>query len=125
MKKLLLALLTLTVFVGCSTTTKFTIPKDTTLFIEGQELSSEQVVEYKRNPFFWNVAKGIPYRLERDGKTIDEGRLKSSFRVVSVFWTPAAVIYWPLGFQKGGYDFTKTQETIRPSKDYVTVNHRK
>ena len=54
-------------------------------------------------PFFWTAAgvpphAGIPYRLEQDGKVIDEGRLRAKFRVASIFWPPFAAIYWPMGF---------------------------
>jgi hypothetical protein len=54
-------------------------------------------------PFFWTAAGmppggGIPYSLEKDGKTIKDGRLRANFRVVSIFWPPFALIYWPMGF---------------------------
>jgi hypothetical protein len=50
-------------------------------------------------PFFWTAAGGIRYRLEKGGATIQEGKLRARFRVVSIFWPPLALIYWPIGFR--------------------------
>ncbi|MGZ5602355.1 MAG: hypothetical protein ACXWFX_17320, partial [Methylobacter sp.] len=54
-------------------------------------------------PFFWTAAGippegGIPYRLEKGGKVVKEGKLRTKFRTVSIFWPPFAAIYWPMGF---------------------------
>ncbi len=120
------SLLALIFIISCSTTGKFKVPEGATLYVENQRLTPDQVNEYKRNPFFWDVAKGIPYRLEKDNKIIDQGKIKSQFRVVSIFWPPAAIIYWPLGFNKEGYDFTnKGDSKVRPEAQYMDVPHRK
>ena len=55
------------------------------------------------------MAGGIPYKLEKDGKVVGEGKLQAKFRPVSIFWPPAALIYWPMGFGWGCYDLTKVQ----------------
>ncbi len=122
----LICMLGLFVFVSCSTTGTFKIPEGSQLYVEGQKLTDTQVTTYKRNPFFWNVASGIPYRIEKDNKVIDQGKIKSQFRVVSIFWPPAAIIYWPLGFNKQGYDFTsKADGKVRPEAPYMDAAHRK
>ena len=41
---------------------------------------------------------GIPYSLQKDGKVVKEGKLRTKFRTVSIFWPPFAAIYWPMGF---------------------------
>ena len=48
-------------------------------------------------PFFWTAAGGVEYRLLKDGKVLKQGRLRPKFRVVSIFWPPVALIYWPMG----------------------------
>ncbi len=126
MKFLYLVLIVL--FVSCSTTGHFKVPADSQLYVEGKPLQPHELqAGYKRSPFFWNVSSGIPYRIEKNGKLIDEGKIQSRFRVVSIFWPPFAIIYWPMGF-KGDetYDFTsKADAKIRPDSNYVSVPHRK
>ncbi len=81
------------------------MPENSDLYIYDRE----QPVEVKSDgtvtttPFFWTAmgippTGGIPYRLEQDGEVIREGKLRANFRVVSIFWPPYAVIYWPVGF---------------------------
>jgi len=118
-------LILLFIISSCSTTTSFRIPRKSKLFIENQQISKEELNNYTRNPFFWNVASGIPYRIERKGKVIDEGKIKSQFRVASVFWPPFAIIYWPLGFSKKEFNFKRSMSEIRPKKKYKKVKHRK
>jgi hypothetical protein len=83
----------------------FQVPEGSQLYV----YKRPEPVDIKANgeatttPFFWTAAGmppggGIPYRLEQDGKTIKEGRLRTKFRTVSLFWPPAAAIYWPMGF---------------------------
>jgi len=92
-------------FSGCSTTGHFKVPEDSKLYIyersEPVTVGADGTVE--TNPFFWTAMGippkgGIPYRLEKDGQTIKEGKLRANFRVVSIFWPPLAYIYWPVGF---------------------------
>ncbi len=40
--------------------------------------------------------RGIPYRLEKDGATVQEGRLRANFRAASLF-VPFAIITGPTG----------------------------
>jgi hypothetical protein len=55
-------------------------------------------------PFFWTASAGVPYRVEKDGKVVDEGKLSARFRAASIFWPPFALIYWPMGFRFDRYD---------------------
>ena len=124
MKAILLVVM-MALFVGCSTTTSFKVPKGADLYIDEQKVETADLGKYKRNPFFWTRAQGIPYRLEKKGKVIDEGKIKARFRVASIFWPPAAIIYWPLRFEEPEYDFTKANSLVRPEDDYLKVKHRK
>jgi len=83
---------------------RFIIPKGSELYLYKRnipaKLNSNGVVVTK--PFFWTAAGmppngGVPYKLVSNGKTIKEGRLRAKFRVVSIFWPPFALIYWPMG----------------------------
>ena len=98
-----LALIAL-IISGCSTTGYFKVPEGTDLYIykrpEPVSMGADGSVTTK--PYFWTAAVfppggGIPYRLEKNGKTIKEGKLRAKFRVVSIFWPPFAAIYWPMG----------------------------
>jgi len=104
-KKIGLALAVLVMVTGCTTTGTFKVPPGTDLYVykrpEPVDIKADGKVTTK--PFFWTAAgippeSGIPYRLEKGGKTVKEGRLRAKFRVVSIFWPPAAAIYWPMGF---------------------------
>lgn len=90
--------------VGCSTTGTFKIPEGTDLYISDLPAA----VEVKANgnvttrPYAWRSIGippdgGIPYRLEKDGEVVKEGKLRSVFRGVSIIWPPFAAIYWPVG----------------------------
>ncbi|MDD5580776.1 MAG: hypothetical protein PHY16_16055 [Methylobacter sp.] len=118
-KKVSLLLVLLMTLTGCTTTGHFKVPEGTDLYI----YKRPQPVEVKPNgevttkPFFWTAAgvppqSGIPYRLEKNGNVLKEGRLRAKFRVVSIFWPPAALIYWPMGFNPNiTYDLVNdTQE---------------
>ena len=92
------------VLSGCTTQGRFVIPEGSELYIYKRpvpvEIPENGVVKTK--PFFWTAAGvppggGVPYRLEKDGKTIKQGRLRAKFRPVSIFWPPFALIYWPMG----------------------------
>lgn len=89
--------------VGCTTTGNFKVPAGTDLYIyerpEPVTINSDGTVTTR--PYFWTAAGfppggGIPYRLEKDGKTVKEGRLRAKFRVISIFAIPS-IIYWPMG----------------------------
>jgi len=103
MKKLYI-LLVLLMTAGCSTTGHFKVPEGSNLYIyeRPEPVSIKADGEVTTKPFFWTAAGippggGIPYRLEQSGKTLKEGRLRAKFRTVSLFWPPAAIIYWPMG----------------------------
>ncbi len=115
-----IGLILLTVFVmGCTTTGNFKVDEGSKLYIyerpDPVEISANGKVTTA--PFFWTAAgmppeAGIPYRLEKNGQAIKEGRLRTKFRVVSLFWPPFALIYWPMGFNPNiTYDLVNdTQE---------------
>lgn len=122
----LVSLVLLFVVVSCSTVGKFKIPAGTKLYVDGKLLNDAEVLEYKRKPFFWDTSKGVPYMLEKDGKIVDKGTVKAQFRAVSIFWPPFAIAYWPMGFNKEGYDLTsKFDVKVRPEPTYVEATHRK
>jgi hypothetical protein len=104
------------VFAGCSTTASFKIPEGTNLIVRDIPVSSTELLEYKRTPFFWDVTPGIPYRLEKDGQVVREGKLKSHFRVASIFWPPFALIYWSMRFD-GPYDLTVPNSKVKPGTE--------
>ena len=104
MKKLYIVLVLL-MMAGCTTTGHFKVPEGSNLYIyeRPQPVDVKANGEVTTKPFFWTAAGmppggGIPYRLEQNGQTIKEGKLRAKFRVVSIFWPPAAAIYWPMGF---------------------------
>ncbi len=103
--KILYIVLVSLVMAGCSTTGHFKVPEGSSLYIykRPQPVDIKAGGEVTTKPFFWTAAgvppeSGIPYRLEKSGKTLKEGRLRTKFRVVSLFWPPFASIYWPMGF---------------------------
>ena len=113
--KLTFVALLLTLFVSCSTTTSFKVPKDTDLYVYEQKVPKHQLDRYERRPMTWGTAGGVRYRLEKDGKVVETGTLKTKFRVVSIFWPPVALAYWPMGFVKNHtYDFTEEDIYVRP-----------
>lgn len=106
MKKLLVLASTVLFVSGCSITTYVKLPEDSVLKIKrGQEIPYTEG-KVTRTPLSWSSAGGIPYKLEKDGEIIQEGRMSSKFRVVSIFWPPVAAVYWPMGFRYPCYDFT-------------------
>ena len=103
--------------VGCTTTGHFKIPKGSDLYIyerptpyqldEDPSASTDEelVGTITTKPFFWTAmgfppGGGIPYKLKKGDELIKKGRLRAKFRVLSIFWPPFAVIYWPVGFNK-------------------------
>lgn len=107
MKKLLL-IVSIALFVsGCSITTYVKLPEDTVLKIKRGEETPHSQGKLTRTPLSWSSAGGIPYKLEKDGEIVQEGRMSSKFRVASIFWPPVGAVYWPMGFRYPCYDFTK------------------
>ena len=100
---------------GCSTTGNFKVPKWANLYIYkrpvpvvinvDESISTDEIIvgTVTSKPFFWTASGrppggGIPYKIEKNGEMIKDGKLCSKFRVVSIFWPPFALIYWPLGY---------------------------
>lgn len=103
MKKIYIALF-LFVITGCTTTGHFKVPEGSNLYIYERphpvDIGANGEVTTK--PFFWTAAGippggGVPYRLEKNGETLKQGKLRAKFRTVSIFWPPFALIYWPMG----------------------------
>ena len=91
---------------GCSTGTYVKLPDNTELIIErGNQVPREEGYIVSR-PMSWGSAAGIPYRLERDGEIVDQGKMRAKFRPASIFWPPFAIFYWPMGFRQKCYDLT-------------------
>ena len=84
--------------LGCKTQGQFVLPPGTEVSIYNRPAvrpdASGQIV---MNPFFWDAIAGVKYKLLKDGETVKEGKLKAKFRIVSIFWPPFALIYWPVG----------------------------
>ena len=80
------------------------------MFTKGPNPSSliENGVATSR-PFYWTAIAGIRYRLEKDNKVIQKGKLRARFRPASIFWPPYGIIYWPVGFAYEKYDLTDTE----------------
>lgn len=91
---------------GCSTGTYVKLPEGSVLkIVRGDELPYEEGL-VARTPLSWSSAGGVPYKIEKDGEVIKEGKMRSKFRVASIFWPPAAIIYWPIGFRMNCNDLT-------------------
>ena len=102
---------------ACSTTGRFVVPEGSQLEVYQRSVNPAADGTVVTKPFFWTAAGvppggGIEYRLLDGGKVVKEGRLRAKFRVVSIFWPPLAVIYWPMGLNPDiTYDLVKdTQE---------------
>lgn len=114
---LMIAVTASVLVTGCATSARFKIPDNSQLYLDNKpapvKIDSTGLV--KTRPFFWNSAGGIPYRLAKDSTTLKEGKLRAQFRVVSIFWPPYAIIYWPMGFRKGmTYDLTQDEPAGLP-----------
>lgn len=106
--KLLVFAALLTAMVGCSTSSKFNIPAEHTLKVTDRTVSTDANGEWKTSPFFWDTTSGAPFYLyDKSGNMVRRGTLKMQFRPASIFWPPFAIIYWPMGLNKAGYDLTK------------------
>jgi hypothetical protein len=96
--------------VGCTTTAQFKMKPDTTVMVTDRKVGVNDAGMYQTSPFFWTETGGAKFRVyDKNGKLVRSGKLKTHFRVVSIFWPPVALIYWPMGFEKGAvYDLTKS-----------------
>ena len=96
-KKSVLLLVCMAITAGCSTTGTFVVPEGSSLYINNRAVAVEESGKVSTRPYFWSSIGGVPYRLEKEGQTLKEGRLRAKFRPVSIFWPPYALIYWPAG----------------------------
>jgi hypothetical protein len=103
--------------LSCTTTGRFVIPEGADLEIYRRPAAVSADGQVTTKPFFWTAAGippdgGVEYRLLRNGTSVKEGRLRAKFRVVSIFWPPFALIYWPMGLNPSiTYDLVRdTQE---------------
>ena len=80
---------------ACSTQGRFVVPAGSTLYLGGRPEPVKVQTDGRVNvhAFGWDAmgvppAKGIPYRLEQNGKAVQEGRLRTVLRVQSLFLPP-------------------------------------
>ena len=95
-----LAILCVTTLAACSTQGQFVVPEGSSLYLGGRptpvDVGASGTVVTK--PFGWNAMglppqNGIPYKLEKNGKIIKEGKLRAVFRGASLFWPPFAGVF--------------------------------
>ena len=106
MKKYLAIMVLPLAMIGCTTSTYVKLPADSVLKIQRGEQLALQEGYVKRTPLSWSSAGGIPYKVEKNGAVIKEGKMRAKFRPASIFWPPAAILYWPIGFRFGCNDLT-------------------
>lgn len=106
---------------GCSTGAWFKLPQDTTLIVNERPAEHRQGLVYTR-PYSWGASGGIPYKLKNSqSQTVQQGRLKSRFRVPSIFWPPVAIAYWPMGFGQKCYDLTADAPQTCTHQDLIDL----
>jgi len=104
---------------ACSTQGKFVVPEGSKLYLadrpDAVEIAADGVVTTKA--FGWESMgvppeAGIKYRLEKDGKTVQEGRLRPVFRVQALFLPPIfGIIVVPTGLNPNiTYDLVKGKQ---------------
>lgn len=123
MKMKLLFLAPLAAFaIGCSTTGQFRLPANTTLKVTDRTVTPDASGKWETSPFFWSEAGGAKYRLyDGSGKMLRQGKLKTQFRVASIFWPPFALIYWPMGLHKGEFDLTRPGDGYMVQDEAMTA----
>jgi hypothetical protein len=96
----------------------FKLPDETRLVVNERPASFDQGLVRSR-PFSWGAAGGIPYRLvDRQSMTVKSGKLRSRFRVASIFWPPVGIAYWPMGYGQRCYDLTGDEPSTCTYEDY-------
>ena len=99
------------VAAGCSTHGKFVLPAGSRLEVYHRPVTPDAAGIVTTKPFFWTATGGVKYRLLQGDKVLREGRLRSKFRPVSIFWPPFALIYWPMGLNPNiTYDLEKNTQ---------------
>ena len=104
-KKAILPIMLVAAITGCTTTGHFVVPEGSELYLGGRSkpVTIEEDGLVKTTAFGWGKsgfppAHGIPYRLEKDGQTIQQGRLRTKIRVSSFFVPPFyGVFAYPVG----------------------------
>jgi len=101
-----LVLLAVLVVTGCQTSTRLLLPPKTDILLKGERFQGNQdgYAEVTTTPYFWT---GISYELVQGDKVVQQGKMPSRFRFVSLLWPPYAILYWPKGFSYNCYDLTK------------------
>ncbi len=106
MKKIIFVFAVSLFMQGCAISTYVKLPENSVLKIKrGQEIPFQEG-KIVRRPLSWSSAAGIPYKIEKDGQIIKEGKMRAKFRPASIFWPPVAIAYWPMGFRMDCYDLT-------------------
>jgi hypothetical protein len=125
------AFIMLAILSGCHTSASFILPPDTDLLINGERVTFESKDDegrpkFETRPFFWTSVIGIEYSLVQNDKIIKRDRLPSNFRIVSVFWPPYALIYWPFGFSFDCYDLSDLKkEFVEKCPTHNKINNEK
>lgn len=124
MRKSIFAIATTLAISGCSTATYVKLPEGSTLNLQRPGSSEFTEGRVARSPFSWSSAGGVPYALEKDGKVIQEGRIRTGFRPVSIFWPPAGAAYWPMGFALPCYDLTDEKPEACSDETYQALRKK-
>lgn len=106
MKKQLITIAVLSSLMGCTTSTYVNLPEDSVLKIQRGQMLPMKEGKIKRTPLSWSSAGGIPYKIEKNNEVIGEGKMRAKFRPAAIFWPPAALVYWPIGFRLECNDLT-------------------
>lgn len=90
---------------ACSTQGHFVVPEGSKLYLGGRPepvtVEADGLVTTK--PFGWDAMglpphNGISYVIEKDGKVVKQGKLRTVFRGASLFWPPVyGIIARPTG----------------------------
>ena len=104
-----LAIITLSaIMMGCTTSTYVKLPEGSQLKLQrGKDIPYKEG-KIQRAPWSWSSTGGIPYKIEKDGSVVRDGKMKAKFRPASIFWPPYAILYWPMGFRYACNDLTGT-----------------
>ena len=106
---------------GCTAAAWFKLPENSTLIVNERQIENNQGL-VKTRPFSWGAAGGVPYRLQDEqANTIQNGKLRTRFRVASVFWPPVAIAYWPMGFGQRCYDLTGAEPQTCTYQDFIDL----
>ena len=95
-----ISILCVATLAACSTRGHFVVPEGSSLYLGGRStpvvVAADGTVVTK--PFGWNAMglpprNGIPYKIEKNGTVVKEGRLRAVFRGASLFWPPFAGVF--------------------------------